>query len=152
MPSISKIIAGERTLHHIKAGTLVIDAAKMMVEHNVGAVPVLDGDRLVGIFSERDLMRQVIVKGIDPAQIKVRDVMSTTLVTADINDDHTTCLQKMNQFQCRHLPVVDGNELVAFLSARDLMKAEVEGKESEIQSLTEYIHYVPPPSKKEQKT
>jgi CBS domain-containing protein len=152
MPSISKIIAGQRKLHHIKAGTPVIDAVKTMVENNVGALPVLDGDRLVGVFSERDLMRRVIVKGVDPGQVKVRDVMSTELVTADINDDHTTCLQKMSQFQCRHLPVVDGNNLVAFLSARDLIKAEVEGIKSEIQSLTEYIHYVPPPGKKEQKT
>jgi predicted transcriptional regulator len=76
--------------------------------------------------------------------ILVSDVMSTQLVTADIDDDHQTCLQKMNAAKCRHLPVIDGNALVAFLSARDLMKAEVEGKDSEIQTLKDMIYYVPP--------
>jgi CBS domain-containing protein len=151
MPSIGTIIATQRPLYHIMADTPVIEAVKAMVDHNVGALPVLDGDRLVGIFSERDLMRRVIVRGVDTARVKVGEVMATELVTADINDDHTTCLRKMSQYQCRHLPVIDGDKLVAFLSARDLMKAEVEGKELEIKSLTDYIHYVPPPSKKEQK-
>jgi CBS domain-containing protein len=144
MSTIKVILARQRPLYHIGAQTLVIDAVKQMVEHNVGALPVLDGDRLAGVFSERDLMRQVIVRGLDPGKVRVADVMSTNLITADINDDHTACLQKMNNGKCRHLPVVDKNELVAFLSARDLMKAEVEGKELEIKSLTDMIYFVPP--------
>lgn len=144
MSTIKAIIASHRPLYHIASQSLVIDAVKHMVEHNVGALPVLEGDRLVGVFSERDLMRQVIVRGLDPKSVRVDDVMSTTLITADIDDDHTTCLQKMSQGSCRHLPVVDGDKLVAFLSARDLMRAEVEGKEHEIETLTHYIHYVPP--------
>jgi CBS domain-containing protein len=144
MSTIKAILARQRPLYHVAAQTLVIDAVKQMVEHNVGALPVLDGDRLAGVFSERDLMRQVIVRGLDPGKVRVGDVMSTNLITADINDDHTTCLQKMSTGKCRHLPVVDNNKLVAFLSARDLMKAEVEGKELEIKSLTDMIYYVPP--------
>ena len=144
MPTIKAIIASQRPLYHVAADTLVIDAVKDMVEHNVGALPVLDGDRLVGVFSERDLMRQVIVRGLDPSKVRIADVMSTDLITADIDDDHTACLQKMSQGKCRHLPVVDQNKLVGFLSARDLMRAEVEGKEQEIKSLTDFIHYVPP--------
>ena len=144
MSTIKVILASQRPLYHVAAETLVIDAVKDMVEYNVGALPVLDGDRLVGVFSERDLMRQVIVRGLDPSTVKIADVMSTSLITADINDDHTMCLQKMSTGKCRHLPVVDQNKLVAFLSARDLMQAEVEGKEQEIKSLTDFIHYVPP--------
>ena len=144
MSTIKAILASHRPLYHIASESLVIDAVKHMVEKNVGALPVLDGDRLVGVFSERDLMRQVIVRGLDPNAVKVADVMSTTLTVADIDDDHTTCLQKMSRGKCRHLPVVDGDKLVAFLSARDLMRAEVEGKNYEIKSLTHYIHYVPP--------
>lgn len=144
MSTIKAILAGERPLYHVASESFVIDAVKHMVDYNVGALPVLEGDRLVGVFSERDLMRQVIVRGLDPNTVKVADVMSTSIISADINDDHTTCLQKMSQGNCRHLPVVDGDTLVAFLSSRDLMRVEVEGKEHEIKSLTHFIHYVPP--------
>jgi len=146
MPTIKAILASQRPLYHVSADSLVLDAVKKMVEHNVGALPVLDGDRLVGVFSERDLMRQVIVRGLDPSKVKVASVMSANLITADINDDHKTCLQKMRNGKCRHLPVIDQNKLVAFLSARDLMNAEVEGKDIEIKSLTDMIYYVPPKS------
>lgn len=144
MSTIKAILVSQRPLYHVVAESLVLDAVKYMVEKNVGALPVLSGGRLAGVFSERDLMHKVIVRGLDPSKVKVADVMSTALITADINDDHTTCLQKMNQGKCRHLPVVDQDKLVAFLSARDLMQAEVEGKEHEIKSLTHFIHYVPP--------
>ena len=106
----------------VEAVTSLIDAVKDMVEYNVGALPVLDGDRLVGVFSERDLMREVIVRGFDPNKVKIADVMSTTLITADINDDHKTCLQKMSQGNCRHLPVVEGDNLVGIISDRDLRR------------------------------
>ena len=144
MPTIKTILAAERPLYHVTRDHRVCEAVKMMVDYNVGALPVLDGDRLVGVFSERDLMRRVIVSNLSVDKVTVGEVMTTKLVTADINDDHTTCLQKMTSHNCRHLPVVEGNRLVGFLSARDLMRVEVEGKEMEIKSLTDYIHYVPP--------
>ena len=134
MPSIKAILAKSRPVHCVREDQSVIDAVKTMVDNNVGALPVLRDDRLAGVFSERDLMRRVIVG----------EVMSKDIVTADINDDHLTCLQKMNSRGCRHLPVIEGNQLVGFLSARDLMREEVEGKEIEIQSLRDFIYYVPP--------
>jgi CBS domain-containing protein len=105
---------------------------------------VLDNDRLVGVFSERDLMRRVIIKGLDASRVTVASAMTADMITADINDDHATCLKKMTARQCRHLPVVENGRLVGFLSARDLMMSDVEGKELEIKSLTDYIYYVPP--------
>jgi len=144
MPTIRSILADKRALFWINADDTVSQAAHTMVEHNVGALPVLEEGRLVGVFSERDLMKKVIVESKNPEMVLVSDVMSTQLVTADINDDHQTCLQKMNTAKCRHLPIIEGNTLVAFLSARDLMKAEVEGKDSEIQVLKDMIYYVPP--------
>lgn len=144
MPTIRNLLKTSRPMHWIKADSLVIDAVKTMVQCNVGALPVLENDRLVGVFSERDLMKRVIVKGLDPSKVTVSSVMTTDMITADINDDHTTCLKKMTSRQCRHLPVIDNNKLVGFLSARDLMLSEVEGKEFEIKSLTDYIYYVPP--------
>lgn len=148
MSTIKSILASQRPLHHIPAGSPVIDAVRAMVDFNVGALPVLDGGRLVGIFSERDLMRRVVVKGLDASKVLVRDVMSTDLVTADINDDHLTCLNKMSSRNCRHLPVVEEDKLVGFLSAKDLMKADADGKAHEIESLTRYIYYVPPTPEK----
>jgi len=144
MPKIRSLLDTSRTLHWIAADSSVMDAVKTMVQRNVGALPVLENDRLVGVFSERDLMKRVIVKGLDASQVTVASVMTTDMITADINDDHATCLRKMTSRQCRHLPVIDNNKLVGFLSARDLMISEVEGKELEIKSLTDYIYYVPP--------
>jgi CBS domain-containing protein len=144
MPTIGTILAKRQPLHCLSASASVMDAARMMVEHNVGALPVVDGDRLVGVFSERDFMRRVTIENRDPGQTKVADVMTTGIVTADIKDDDTTCLKKMTECKCRHLPVVDGDRLVGFLSARDLMKSRVEGMKMEIRTLTDYIHYIPP--------
>ncbi|MBI5867875.1 MAG: CBS domain-containing protein [candidate division Zixibacteria bacterium] len=144
MPMIKSLLNKSRPLYWIAAGSMVMDAVKTMTQHDVGALPVLESDRLVGVFSERDLMKRVIVKGLDPAKTTVASVMTTDMITADINDDDATALKKMTSRQCRHLPVIDNNKLVGFLSARDLMKREVEGKELEIKALTDYIYYVPP--------
>lgn len=144
MPTIKAILAKSRPLHCVREQQTVIDAVKTMVDNNVGALPVLKDDRLAGVFSERDLMRRVIVAGHDPSKVTVGEVMSREIVTADINDDHLTCLRKMSSRGCRHLPVIEGNQLVGFLSARDLMREEVEGKDIEIQTLRDFIYYVPP--------
>ena len=144
MASIRQIVAEKRELHWINAGDTIRHAVHSMVDHNVGALPVLDCGRLVGVFSERDLMRRVIVAGRDLDAVKVSDVMSTKLVTANIDDDHETCLKKMSAAKCRHLPIIDATSLVAFLSSRDLMKVNMEGMEVEIQTLKDMIFYVPP--------
>ncbi|HEX9749784.1 MAG TPA: CBS domain-containing protein [candidate division Zixibacteria bacterium] len=144
MPTIAAILARKQPVHSIQSDATAYDAARMMVEHNVGALPVLEKNRLVGVFSERDLMRRVIAPGHKPAEVKVADVMTTDLVTAFIHDDDATCLKKMTDKGCRHLPVVDKGQLVGFLSARDVMKAQVEGMKLEIQTLTDYIYYTPP--------
>ena len=144
MTTIRAVLARMQCLHCIQTSATVMEAARMMVSHNIGAMPVLDGDRLVGLFSERDLLKRVVGKGLDPATTKITDVMTTELVTVDINDNDATCLQKMTEHKCRHLPVVENGRLVAFISARDLMKSRVEGMGQEIKTLTDYIHYVPP--------
>lgn len=144
MPTVGSIIAKNIPLKWIPVTASVMDAVRIMVGHNVGALPVLDGDQLVGIFSERDLMKRVIVKGSDPTKVPVAEVMTRELVTADINDDHAECLKKMTDNRFRHLPVLEDGRLMGILSVRDLMRTEVEGKEREIKSLTDYIHYVPP--------
>ncbi len=144
MTAISSIITRAIPLKWIPLNSSVIDAVKIMVGHDVGALPVLDGDRLVGVFSERDLMKRVIVQGLDPSATKVSEVMTRELWAADICDDHTVAMKIMSEQRIRHLPVLDQGNLAGFISLRDLLRLELEGKDHEIKSLTDYIHYVPP--------
>lgn len=144
MTAVGSIIVRGIPLKWIPVSASVLDAVKIMVGHDVGALPVLDEDRLVGVFSERDLMRRVIVKGLDPSRTRVADVMSRDIYATDIADDHSVAMRIMSEQRVRHLPVLDRGRLAGFLSMRDLMKAELEGKEFEIKSLTDYIYYVPP--------
>lgn len=144
MSAIGTIIDRGMPLKWIPVTSTVIDAVRIMVGHNVGALPVLDDGRLVGVFSERDLMRRVIVQGLDPQATRVSEVMTRDLITTGVNDDHTTAMKIMSDHRVRHLPVMDNGRIVGFVSLRDLMRVEVEGKDHEIRSLTNYIHYVPP--------
>lgn len=144
MTAISSIITRAIPLKWIPLQSTVIDAVKIMAGHDVGALPVLDKDRLVGVFSERDLMKRVIVQGLDPRTTKVSEVMTRELWAAEINDDHTIAMKVMAEQRIRHLPILDQGRLAGFISLRDLLRLELEGKDQEIKSLTDYIHYVPP--------
>lgn len=144
MTAIGSIINRGIPLKWIPVQSTVIDAVKIMVGHNVGALPVLDDTRLVGVFSERDLMKRVIVEARDPRTTKVADVMTRDLWAADVNDDHTTAMKLMSEQRIRHLPVLEKGNLVGFISLRDLLRLELDSKDHEIKSLTDYIHYVPP--------
>ena len=122
----------------------VWDVARLMVTKNIGAVPVLDGDRLVGIFSERDLMTRVIVAGKYPQRTPVGEVMTRELVVAEAEESVETCVHRMQQINARHLPVVSGGTLIGMVSMRDLLQIGLEAKDEEIKHLTAYIHYIPP--------
>ena len=103
--------------------TSVFDALKSMAEKDIGALPVLDGRKLVGIFSERDYARKVILKGKSSKNIPVSEIMSTNLVV--ITPDQTTeqGLALMTTKHVRHLPVMDKDKLVGFISIGDLVKS-----------------------------
>jgi len=122
----------------------VSDAARMMAANNVGIVAVLDGGALVGVFSERDVVRRVVDRGLDPTRTPVGDVMTSDLVVADADEDYQTAMRKMDQANIRHLPVVSGGRLLSMLSIRDLMRVDLEDKGEEIRYLQEYLYQVPP--------
>ncbi len=111
-----------------------------MTRANIGAIAVIDGHRLVGMFSERDLMTRVIVAGRDPAETPIGEVMTRKLVTANVSDTRGSILAKMEGAGCRHLPVVEEGRLTAMLSMRDLLHDEIEEQHDEIQSLRAYLH------------
>lgn len=118
-------------------------AARLMSAHNVGIVAVLEEDRLIGVFSERDVVRRVVDRGLDPATTPVEHVMTGNLVVAGPEDDYQSAMRAMDGANIRHLPVVADGRLLSMLSIRDLMRVDLETKGQEIRVLTEYLYQVP---------
>jgi CBS domain-containing protein len=122
----------------------VAEAVRIMTKNNVGIVSVLDGDKLVGVFSERDVVRRVVDRRLDPARTSVEEVMTADLVVADADEDYQLAIHQMDQANVRHLPVVSEGQLVSMLSIRDLLRVNMEDKEAEIHHLHAYLFQVPP--------
>lgn len=125
------------------ADQTVFDVAQAMVERNIGAVPVLRGGALVGIFSERDLMKRVVVEGRDPRTTSVADVMTESPLTVCPDEDLQNCMLLMREHGFRHLPVCDGNHLKGLISLRDLMWHDLNQKDDEVRMMRAYIHSTP---------
>ncbi len=123
----------------IPPDTSVFDALKIMAEKDIGALPVLDGKKLVGIFSERDYARKVILQGKSSKNIPVSEIMSTSLIviTPDLTTEQGLAL--MTAKHVRHLPVVYKEELVGFISIGDLVKSIISEQNQIIDKMGEYI-------------
>ena len=120
MGKISEIMRDTRVLS-VDAEQTVIEAARLMTEFNIGAVPVLRDGALIGIFSERDLMRRVVAGGRSPAMTKVSEVMTSKPQTVSADDDIDECMHLMREAGFRHLPVMEGTKLMGLISLRDIM-------------------------------
>lgn len=120
-----------------------LDVARRMCDAQVGAIVVLDGDALVGIFSERDLMRRVVVARRDPATTPVSAVMTRDVVTADLDDKVDVCEDKMRRAGCRHLPVLTAGRVIGMISMRDLLRDELEEERHAVRELRAYLHQAP---------
>jgi CBS domain-containing protein len=142
MKPISAVIQGQDTAVVPKQAS-VVDAVRVMTARNIGAVPVVDDERLVGIFTERDVMARVVAVGLDPKTTAVGEVMSPDLVTADVKDSCDTCLRRMQQARVRHLIVLNDGRLAAVLSLRDLLAVDADEKDEAINLLNAYVHYIP---------
>jgi len=148
MKPIRKLIE-ERSLHIIQENATVAEAARFMAEQNIGAMPVLNGERLVGVFSERDIITRVIARNLHPETTTIGSVMTTKLVVANQEEDYESCLSKMQQARCRHLPIVSGETIVGFLSLRDLLLTHLGEKSRDIDFLTDYLFTIPPGMKRQ---
>ena len=137
-------LMGDREMYYVAADMTVREVAAYMTERRVGAVAVLDGTRLAGIVSERDIMGRVVARSKSPDTTRVADVMTRELVVAHADDTHDEGLRKMKQAGCRHLPVVEGDRLVGMVSQRDLLQVDLTEKDEEIRWLNAYIHFIPP--------
>ncbi|MGB7621320.1 MAG: CBS domain-containing protein [Terriglobia bacterium] len=142
MKKIAELVTN-REVYFVRTDQTVQEAAHYMGERNVGAVVVLEKDRLAGIFSERDLMKRVVMRGLDPSKTKIEEVMTRELVSADSEESYENCLRKMKQLNVRHLPVVRTGELLGLVSLRDLLMIDLDEKDHELKMMTAYIHYVP---------
>ncbi len=140
MKTVADLLGGKRTAVWSTApDTLVFDALTLMAEKNVGALPVLDGDRLVGIFSERDYARKIILKGRTSRETAVREIMTANVVSIRPDETAERCMSVMTEKHFRHLPVVEGGRLVGIISIGDVVKSVIEEQEATISHLQGYI-------------
>jgi len=123
----------------IAPDTPVYDALVIMAEKHIGALVVLEGEHLAGIFSERDYAREVVLKGRSSRTTPVRDIMSTTVITVSPKDSVEDCMNLMSGKRIRHLPVIENGKVLGLLSIGDLVKETIEYQKYLIKQLEHYI-------------
>ena len=138
--TISGILAQKgSTVWSIAPTAMVFDAIALMADKNIGALPVVENDRLIGIISERDYTRKVILKGKSSQETRVEEIMTRDLVTADPSDTVVDCMRVMTEERVRHLPVVKGAKMVGVLSIGDLVKCLISAQAETIDNLEQYL-------------
>ncbi len=139
---ICDLIKNQET-YQADIGQTVLETVRAMVERNIGAVPVLDNGQLVGIFSERDLMKRVVAEGRDPRTTSLAEVMTDDPLTISLNEELGNCMSVMRRNNFRHLPVCHEGKLVAMVSLRDILLQDLTDKDDEVRMMRAYIHSVP---------
>ena len=117
----------------------VITAIRKMAEHHIGALLVMTGDKLVGIVSERDYARKVVLLGRSSTDTRVADIMTSKVITVIPQQDVHDCMRLMTDKRIRHLPVMHGDRVIGILSIGDLVRAVIEEQERTIADLESYI-------------
>jgi len=129
-----------QAIYSVHPGTTVWDAVTAMAEQHIGAVLVIENKQLVGIFSERDLLVRVILAGLDPKTALVKAVMTTDMVYVTADTSVSEAMAVMTQRRCRHLPVMEGQELKGMVSIGDCTRWFSRDQDYTIRHLQEYIH------------
>lgn len=138
--TIAAIMTGrDGTVVAAARGDTVRSVVDLLAEHRIGAVPVVDADVVVGIFSERDLVRLLAAYGPESLDRSIDDVMTRTPVTCESDTNVMGALSLMTQRRIRHLPVVDGGKLTGFVSIGDLVKYRIDRIEAEAAAMRDYI-------------
>lgn len=139
MATIRDLLPDPPINYSVTPDETVVEAVRIMGDHNVGIVMVLDGNKLEGVFSERDLIRRVLNVGKDLGSTKISEVMTKRVVCAGVDDDAEACLKKMEHEGCRHLPVLADDKPLGMLSVRDLMRYVLRNKEFDLKMLEDYV-------------
>jgi CBS domain-containing protein len=138
--TVSGILAQKgSTVWSIAPTAMVFDAIALMADKNIGALPVLDNGRLIGIISERDYTRKVILKGKSSKDTPVDEIMTRELVTATPSDSVVDCMRLMTEKRVRHLPVMEGAKMIGVLSIGDVVKWVISAQAATIDNLEQYI-------------
>jgi CBS domain-containing protein len=126
-------------LYSISPDATVYDALKLMAEKNVGALVVFDGDRMVGMISERDYARKIVLKNKFSRETKVKEIMTAEVITVTPALNLEQCMELITEKRMRHLPVVENDRVVGIISIGDIVKGIIEHKEFIIGQLESYI-------------
>ncbi|MCG6877193.1 MAG: CBS domain-containing protein [Betaproteobacteria bacterium] len=124
----------------IGPGASVLDALKLMAEKNIGALLVVENDKLVGIISERDYARKVVLRGKSSQDTPVREIMTERAVCVQPDNTVEECMALMTDKHVRHLPVIENEKVIGVLSIGDLVKETISEQQFVIQQLESYIH------------
>ncbi len=141
MISVQKLLDGKRAnlIITLTPEHMVIEALELMAEKNIGAVLIMDGDRLAGIFSERDYARKGIIKGRKAKSTPVTEVMTHNLFTVTTGMDIEDCMELFRNKRIRHLPVVDEGKVKGMLSIGDIVNGIMDEQKTHIEFLEQYI-------------
>lgn len=141
MTTVQKLLKakGDASNYSVSGDDSVLKALKMMAEEHIGAVLVTEGDKIIGIYTERDYVQKGELKGRKADSTPVREVMTAGMYTVTTDTSVEQCMALMETYHIRHLPVVENDQLVGMVSIRDVMVAALENRETEIKGLENYI-------------
>jgi len=141
MKSLKQLLSAKGSqVYSIGPDAKVIEALQLMAQKDVGALVVMEGEKLVGILSERDYARKVILHGRSSQDVSVRDIMTSGVVTVDPSQTVEQCMALVTQRRIRHLPVCEDDKLIGVVSIGDLVKEMIAEQEQTIKQLESYIH------------
>ena len=141
MPNAQSILDKKGTdVATVDRKATVLDAAKTMNQRRIGAVVVTDGDRVIGIFTERDILNRVVAAGKDPKITPIGEVMTSPMACCRRDTHLAECKTVMSQKRIRHLPVVEDGKLYGMISAGDILASEVSDQQATIEYLHEYLY------------
>ena len=140
MKTISQFLdQSNRPIHSVGPNATIREALEIMAQHNIGALLVIDGQTLVGIFSERDYARKVVLKGLSSNDAKVSEVMTSKVITINTKQSIDQCMQIMTDKHIRHLPIVNDSQVMGLISIGDVVREMIAYQKSMIEQLQSYI-------------
>jgi CBS domain-containing protein len=141
MKSLKQLLAAKgNQVYSIGPNAKVIEALQLMAQKDVGALAVMESGRLMGMISERDYARKVILHGKSSQDVPVRDIMTADVITISPDETIEQCMALVTQRRIRHLPVCEGEKLIGLVSIGDLVKEVIADQEQTIKQLESYIH------------
>ena len=141
MKSVAQILKTkpEQTVHTISPSTSVFDAVRRMADKNIGALLVMEDVKIVGIFTERDYARKIVLMGLSSKETPVREIMTSPVMYVRPDQTNEECMALMTDNRVRHLPVMDSGRLIGLISIGDLVKDIIAEQKFTIQQLEHYI-------------